>query len=299
MNEKIDVLIPVYNGAKYIKRCIKSLETQTYANINIIVLNDGSLDDSLKIVEEMAKQDDRIKLYSKENEKSVSIARNYLLTKIESKYFIFVDADDVVSPTYLECLMKVIKENDCKMACCEYTFFKAFLSKKTRPKSIKIYDSSDAIGAFVLGGRGHFMLWNKLIETSLIKNISFNENINYGEDMFFILDVMHKNDIKVASIKNKLYYYKYFNFKSISKGGLNANKKVFLETLIKYEQEDRYFENTRIITTWIYLTATYFQFLAHFNKGQRDYKKYLNKVKKDRLKAVKEELQRIVVVGRP
>ena len=59
------------------------------------------------------------------------------------------------------------------------------------------------------------------------------------------------------------------------------------------------FENTRIITTWIYLTATYFQFLAHFNKGQKEYKKYLKTIKKERIKAVREEFQRIVVVGRP
>ena len=69
--------------------------------------------------------------------------------------------------------------------------------------------------------------------------------------------------------------------------------------LNKYEKEDRYFENTRIITTWIYLTATYFQFLAHFNKGQKEYKKYLKTIKKERIKAVREEFQRIVVVGRP
>ncbi len=297
--DKIDVLIPVYNSAKYIKRCIESLEAQTYDNINIIVLNDGSNDDSLNIILNLAKKDDRIKIYSKENEKSVSIARNYLLNKIESKYFIFVDADDVVSKTYLECLMKAIKEYNCKMACCEYTFLKAFLSHKLKLKQAKIYDSSDAIGTFVLGGRGHFMLWNKLIETSLIKDISFNEEINYGEDMFFILDLMHKNDIKVVSIKNKLYYYKYLNFKSISKGGLNANKKLFLETLIKYEKEDRYFENTRIITSWIYLTATYFLFLAGFDKKQKEYKKDLKAIKKERLNAIKEEIHRIVVVGRP
>ena len=154
-NEKIDVLIPVYNGAKYIERCIKSIMRQTYENINIIVLNDGSIDDSLSIIEKLAEEDDRIIVYSKNNEKKVSIARNYLLEKITSKYFIFVDADDIVSPTYLSLLKEAIDKGNAKMACCEYTIFKSFLSKSKKLKNLKIYNSQSAIGEFVLGGRGH------------------------------------------------------------------------------------------------------------------------------------------------
>ena len=296
MNEKIDVLIPVYNGAKYISACINSIINQTYKDLNIIVLDDGSKDESLDIIKKLALKDERIKVYSKPNEKKVSIARNFLLDKIESKYFIFVDADDIVSKYYIENLMNAIIKTGAQMACCEYTLFKCLLSKSKKLKGLKTYNSSDAIGEFVLGGRGHFMLWNKLIDASLIKNINFNNDINYGEDMFFVLDVLHKNDIKVVSIKNWLYYYKVFNFKSISKGGLNSNKKLFLETLIKYEKEERYLENTRIISTWIYLTATYYQMLARKDKK---YKAYLKKIKKERNDKVKEEIAHYVVIGRP
>ncbi|MBO7078504.1 MAG: glycosyltransferase family 2 protein [Bacilli bacterium] len=296
MNERIDVLIPVYNGAKYISACINSIINQTYKNLNIIVLDDGSKDESLDIIKNLALKDERIKVYSKPNEKKVSIARNFLLDKIESKYFIFVDADDIVSKYYIENLMNAIIKTSAQMACCEYTVFKCMLSKSNKLKRLKTYNSNDAIGEFVLGGRGHFMLWNKLIESSLIKNINFNNDINYGEDMFFVLDVLHKNDIKVASIANWLYYYKIFNLKSISKGGLNENKKLFLETLIKYEKEERYLSNTRIISTWIYLTATYYQVLA---KKDKEYKKYLKKIKKERKNSVKDELEHFVVMGRP
>ena len=296
MNERIDVLIPVYNGAKYIKDCLNSIINQTYKDLNIIVLDDGSKDESLDIIEKFALKDERIKVYSKPNEKKVSIARNFLLDKIESKYFIFVDADDIVSKYFIENLMNAIIKTGAQMACCEYTLFKCMLSKSNKLKRLKTYNSNDAIGEFVLGGRGHFMLWNKLIESKLIKNINFNNDINYGEDMFFVLDVLHKNDIKVASIANWLYYYKVFNLKSISKGGLNENKKLFLETLIKYEKEERYLSNTRIISTWIYLTATYYQVLV---KKDKEYKKYLRKIKKERKNSVKDELEHFVVMGRP
>ena len=294
MNETVDVLIPVYNGAKYVERCIKAVSNQTYTDISIIVLNDGSVDDSLKIVKRLATEDKRIKIFSKENKKSVSVARNYLLNKIESDYFIFVDADDVVSPTFIECLVKALKTTKSDMACCEYTLFKPSLDKSAKLKGTKIYDSRSAIPEFVLGGRGHYMLWNKLIKTSLIQNVRFNREVNYGEDLFFILDLMQNEIFPVVSIKNKLYYYKVLNFKSISKGGLTKNKKTFLETLIKYEKARRYGENTRVITIWIYLTATYFQFLLKANEKDREYKKYLSLLKKERKGEIKREIKRIV-----
>ena len=295
MNDKIDILIPVYNGARYIKRCMEALMKQTYQNINIIVLNDGSVDNSLDIIESLAAKDDRIKVYSKKNEGCVSIARNYLLDKIESKYFIFVDADDVVSENYIQLLARAIEETGCRIACCEFTFFKGKLDRKADIRSLKIYKSNEAIGEFILGRRGHFMLWNKLIETDLIKNITFNNEINYGEDMFFILDVIQRNDISIASIKNRLYYYKYLNFKSISKGGINDNKKLFLETLVKYEKEDRYKDNSHIISVWIYLTATYYYFLCGFKKNEKEYRKYLRKLQKERFDDVKDEIEKIAV----
>ena len=297
MNESVDILIPVYNGAKYIKRCLDSILNQTYENINIVVLNDGSIDESLNILKEYELKDNRIKLYSKENEKFVSLARNYLLNKIESKYFIFVDIDDVVSKNYIKVMMDTMNKYDASMVCCEYTIFKSFLSRSNKAKHPKTYYSQDAIPEFVLGRRGHFMLWNKLIKTELIKNINFNNNIHYGEDMFFILDVMQHENVKVISITNKLYYYRFINLNSISKGGLNENKKAFLETLIEYEKSKRYQENTRIITTWIYLTSCYYQFLARKNKD-KEYYKYLKEVKKVRKDNIKAELERIVVLGK-
>ena len=294
----VDVLIPVYNGAKYIERCIRSLLRQTYQYINIIVLDDGSIDDSLSIIQRLSKEDGRIKIHTKPNEKNVSAARNYLLNKIESDYFIFVDVDDVVSPYYIEGLMKALKETNSAMACCEYTIFKSFLSHSHKLKGLKVYNSNEAIPEFVLGGRGHYMLWNKLIKTSLIQGIRFNKNVGYGEDMFFILDVMYSNNVNVASIKNKFYYYKWFNYKSISKGGINNHKKIFLETLIKYEKEKRYGDNTRVISTWIYLTATYFHVLSRFKKDEKAYLLYLKSLRNERKKFLKEEVGRLVSTGR-
>ena len=294
MNKTIDILIPVYNGAKYIKRCLDGIISQTYRNINVVILNDGSADNSLEILEEYEKKDERIRLYSKENEGFVSIARNYLLNKIESDYFIFVDVDDCVNQNYVSLLAEAIERTGAEIACCEYSITKSTLSKSSRIRGLKVYDSKDAIPQFVLGTRGHFMLWNKLIKTDLLQGLRFNEKINYGEDMFFILDILQNSDITVASISNRLYYYRVSNFSSISKGGLNQSKKAFLETMIKYESEDRYKSNTRVITTWIYLTAYYFEMLAIKSKDT-DYIKYLRQLRDERKDNIKEELQRIIL----
>ncbi len=293
MSKKVDILIPVYNGENTIKECIDSVRNQTYKDINIIVLNDGSSDNTLDVLNKLAQEDERIKIYSKENEKSVSLARNYLLEKLESDYFIFVDADDYVSPMFIEMLVKTIEDTNAGMACCEFSFFKRNLTKSKKIKSVKLYHSKEAIPEFVLGmKRGHFMLWNKLIRKDLIKGLCFNSSLNYGEDLLFILDVLHNNDIIVASIKNKLYYYDFFNVSSISKGGLNEKKKLFLETLIRYEKEERYGANTKVITTWIYLICHYFLFLTKNKKENKEYKKYLKSCIKLRKKSIKYLLNR-------
>ena len=292
MDSTIDVLIPVYNGEKYIKKCLESIQRQTYKNINIIVLDDGSKDNTLDIIKEVSNSDNRVKYYTKENGKFVSVARNYLLNVIESEYFIFVDSDDYVSPYYIENLYKALIETNASIACCEYTLLKVALSNSKKLRGVKVYNSQDAIYEFVLGFRGHFMLWNKLIKTSLIKGIHFNEKIHYGEDMFFVLDLLYNGNIKVVSIKNRLYYYKALNFSSISKGGLNDNKKAFLEELIRLESINKFGDKTYIISTWIYLTALYYSLLVIPKWEEKEYKKYLFKLMEDRDHFIKEDLKK-------
>ena len=280
MSEKIDVLIPAYNSASFITKCVSSIQNQTYKDINIIIVDDGSKDNTYEVLSELAKNDLRIKLYQKENQKSVAKTRNFLLDKIESDYFIFVDSDDDVSPYYIEHLYKALKDNNAMMSTCEYSIFKA--KKKKKIKGLKMFDSIMAIPEFILGKRGHFMLWNKLTATSLIKNIRFEEYLHFGEDMFFCLDIVRDNSFKIASIKNKLYHYKLSNGSSISKGGLNNSKKALLDQMIKAEQENRYANDTNALTTWIYITAKLYRVLARLHKKDKDYRPFLNQVIKDR-----------------
>ena len=101
-NEKVSVILPVYNGEKYIKETIKSILQSEYRNIEVLIIDDGSTDNSLIYCQQLQQQDDRICIYSKENGGTVS-ARNYGISKASGKYLCFCDQDDIVdSKCYLK-----------------------------------------------------------------------------------------------------------------------------------------------------------------------------------------------------
>ena len=95
MEELVSIILPIYNAEKYLERCLESIITQTYANIEIILINDGSTDNSINIIKEYAIKDSRIIIIDKENE-GVSVARNIGILKARGKYICFVDADDYI-----------------------------------------------------------------------------------------------------------------------------------------------------------------------------------------------------------
>ena len=107
-NETIDVLIPVFNSAPYLEKCLESILSQTYKNVRIVVADDSSTDGSTEIIQRFANQHANIEHFVRTNEKSISKARNFLLGKIQSKYFTFFDSDDFAEPTYLETMYDLL-----------------------------------------------------------------------------------------------------------------------------------------------------------------------------------------------
>lgn len=101
MDDLISVIIPVYNAEKYIERCVKSIQNQTYTHFELILVNDGSTDNSLNLCEILASNDERIVVVNRDNG-GASAARNTGLAHIRGNYVIFADSDDYVSPSYLE-----------------------------------------------------------------------------------------------------------------------------------------------------------------------------------------------------
>ena len=113
----ISIIVPVYNAEKYLNRCISSLLNQTYYNLEIILVNDGSTDNSKKICENAAKNDSRIKLINSVNE-GVSLARNKGLKEANGDYISFVDSDDYVEPDYVEKMLLTLKSKKVDIVYC-------------------------------------------------------------------------------------------------------------------------------------------------------------------------------------
>ena len=212
MNELISVIIPVYNGEKHISRMIKSVLLQTYKNFELLIINDGSKDDTVKEVSKFA--DDRIKLFDKENT-GVSDTRNYGLAKSSGKYVAFLDADDTISEEYLEKLYHKIKEDDSDITLCEYNRvlegkiinskslenIKCLDDLKQKEEYISMLLSDDYKHKNVWG-----VVWRTLFKKEIINNIYFDKNISISEDMVFLIEALLISK-RVSVIKDSLYNY--------------------------------------------------------------------------------------------
>lgn len=210
-NETIDILIPVYNAEKYLAKCLNSLLNQTYKNIKIILVDDGSKDSSLSILKDYEKKYNEIVLYTKENEKNISKTRNFLLSKIQSKYFTFFDSDDYAEPTYIEELYSNLIHNNADVSICRMkrhsenkniNFDK--LNKKCKPSIV--FTKEECICEMLSANLFAGTTTAKLFKTESLKQIKFNENIYYGEDLDFCFKIMQNCTRFVFSYK-RLYHY--------------------------------------------------------------------------------------------
>ena len=119
MGELISVIVPIYNTGKYLVECVESLRKQTYSNIEIILVDDGSTDTSIEICDEFAEKDSRIRVFHKKNEGS-AIAKNFGIQQSRGEYIILVDSDDIVSDRMIEVLYTQIKEKNADIAIGNY-----------------------------------------------------------------------------------------------------------------------------------------------------------------------------------
>ena len=208
-DELISVIIPVYNTEKYLERCIKSIVNQTYRNIEIILVNDGSTDSSLEICKSFLKDDKRIKLFSQSN-KGVSAARNLGMYKATGKAILFVDSDDYLELQMIEILYRNMINYKVDISICNYKIVngvnivsnndKNLCGKLEKDSAFKLlFDDSSYKG----------YLWNKLINKRLLDNeISFDENISFSEDLLFLCKIFEK--INNVYYDNTLYLYNYY-----------------------------------------------------------------------------------------
>ena len=201
MNDKlISIIVPIYNSEKYLEKCISSILAQTISNFELIVVDDGSTDNSKNIIKSF--NDNRIKyIYSKHF--GVSSARNIGLKKATGELISFIDSDDAISNKFLELLISKIT-NNIDLSICSYTKIKLFTYNK---KEITV---KSRVGyTYILKRNIGGYVWNKIFKKSIIDkyNIHFSEHISMGEDMLFVCEYLkHCNNINIDF--NKYYFYR-------------------------------------------------------------------------------------------
>lgn len=218
MNEKVAIIIPVYNSSEFLKECIESAITQTYKNIEIILVNDGSTDDSLDIIELYSKKDKRIKYCSLENS-GVSMARNTGLKMCESDKIVFMDSDDIITPNLVEMLINEGQNVDFVM--CGYVvndmnnnikheYFCPKFSGEIKEYCNRLIDF--LIPPYLLGPC--FKLFDKKIIEKC--DITFPKDISFGEDAEFVLTYL-ENTKTIKCIENIGYVYRQHDSGTLSK----------------------------------------------------------------------------------
>ena len=211
-NIKFSIIVPVYNVECYLSKCLISLINQTYTNIEIICIDDGSTDNSIQVLEEYKLKDDRIKIIKQEN-CGVSVARNVGIENASGDYILFVDADDWLETDACEILEHTLKNTESELIL----FYHYRVMPNCRIKSsLKINDSHlynnmhkllDKEQEFVLSN-ALAPLWNKLFKRDLIvaNNIRFPIGLKWFEDGIFILKY-YALDPKTIVIDKFLYNY--------------------------------------------------------------------------------------------
>lgn len=206
MNELISIIIPIYNVEKYLSECINSVIGQNYNNIEILLIDDGSTDNSGKICDEYKKIDNRIKVYHKLNG-GLSDARNYGLDKANGKYVCFVDSDDFVLKDYISSMYSNLKRNEVDIASCGYSLFcnEKNIINKNRVGIEKKYNTIEAHKYLNIIGYFNTVVWNKLYNKKLFNDIRFPIG-KKSEDCFIMPYLIEKsNGVYYSSIPKYMY----------------------------------------------------------------------------------------------
>lgn len=294
--ECISVILPIYNVKNYLKDCIESIRGQTYSNLEIILVDDGSTDGSSDVCDDYLRIDSRIKVIHKDNG-GLSDARNAGIEVSTGAYIALVDSDDVVAPNFIENLYKCCISTDSCMAVCPFIKF-------TDRNNICVQDSTEGSISIVTGeeiiqriyqgmaGKYGFVAWNKLYHRDLFDDIRYPVGRIY-EDTFTTYKLFLKAK-KIVLIEDQLYFYRIrpgsimsqkYDLKKI-KDGIDADSSV-----VEYLYNYKYMELLAYASSYFckQSIATYYKDLKMLeNKEKREAKQYVKSVYKCTWKYCKE-----------
>ncbi len=290
----VSIIIAVYNAEMYISSGIEGVLRQTFSDFEVIIVNDGSTDETRRICDEYARKDNRIRIFH-EPHRGVAHARQIGITHARGYYTIHIDADDEIEPTMLEEMYLAVEEEQADLLICDY---------KEKNKDGVVYHqqlptalNKKAIVNDLVDGILYGALWNKLIRTSCFQRhgIGFRENLSMREDMFFIFDIMPYID-RIAYLPKAFYIYdRTNNSNSLTNTYFKENRhyydqeilwhQVALDNTFVEEYQKNRLQNALLNYAYITLSGNIYskeewntifsRFRTHFEKANSSYKKIL------------------------
>ena len=209
----VSILVPVYNASKYLRQCVDSLTGQTYTDLQIVLIDDGSTDDSWELMQEMAQEDPRLEVYSQPN-CGVAATRNHLLEKVRGEFVLFVDSDDWIELNTIEVLLNKQNKEDSDIVM--------FKESGNGDGKVVLYDKPQSIKLFLEHQLFRGMLWNKLFKSLLLNGLTFDNSIYYGEDAAFVWQTLQR--VSKVALVNKSFYHYGENEDSLSRQAFNSYK---------------------------------------------------------------------------
>ena len=289
MKEKISVIIPIYNVEDYLEQCVESILNQTYTNLEIILVNDGSTDSSGEICDRYKNIDKRIKVIHKENG-GLSDARNYGIEASTGDYIAFLDSDDWADKKLYMTLYEIIKKNHADISVCN---FKICYSDKDIEKQelneVKCYSNIEALERLYCNDAVTMVVaWNKLYKRKVIGYLRFPVGKIHEDEYLTPMIIYNAN--KISYINNELIYYRQRE-NSIMNKKFNIKR---LDYLYVLESRMKFFKENMLNELYKKNVCTYLEkvmeFYFHIKNSEIENKKSIMKKLKNKLSNLNKNL---------
>lgn len=273
MQPKISIIVPIYNVELYLPRCIDSVLSQSFSDFELVLINDGSTDQSGDICDEYATKDSRIKVIHQDN-KGVSYARNRGLDVATGEYIAFVDPDDYIDGRMYEILVRKIEEVKADMAICSFSFVKnSTVMAHDSGEEYQLFNKEQAL-EYYFNEKLPFdysFLCNKLFHKKLFKEIRLNPKLSVQEDSEVLIRILDLCS-SIVYIPDSLYFY-YVRIDSATQSKLNLKQLTVADSLYEVYKYTKHnlpkYSNYALNKYLLY----YFNLVIELVKNEKDFNK--------------------------
>jgi glycosyltransferase involved in cell wall biosynthesis len=270
--DMISIIIPVYNVGEYIEECLKSILMQTYKDYQIIVVDDGSTDNTMDIIKEYEDKFQDFTLLKQKNQ-GVSVARNTAFSHVKGEYTLYIDPDDFLELDMLESMHRRAKKDDVDIVISEYYVYYGKENNRNYIEEYnvdykKIYTNYEVMN-LMLNYELQGQLWNKLFKTQLLKEIEFKFEPNrYIQDAFPVFRAIYKSK-GISFIKKPVYYYRQRQTSTVHKKNAKLAEDYYhaMTSIINYIKDNDIKVNDKSLT--IFKTKVLSHFIAHYTNADK------------------------------